>query len=186
MTTERTQKISDKVEKVLKAKALHLGELQESLSREKAAYDTAVKDAQDAEDAGDGEAYGIACASKDMRQRRIRKLELEISDFDHLQAVPLADYEKIRAEITQGSADSVKAACAEIHDHITQIEKILTSCREEGAELARIALELKTAAGAGRDDNGNPIYREPTFSTIPDPDFLRSMSAHKFIYSMKN
>ena len=31
MTTERTQKISDKVEKVLKAKALHLGELQEEI-----------------------------------------------------------------------------------------------------------------------------------------------------------
>ena len=186
MTTERTQKINDKVEKVLKAKARHLGELQESLSREKAAYDAAVKDAQDAEDAGDGEAYGIACASKDMRQRRIRRTELEISDFDRLQSMPVADYDKIRDEITQGSADSVRTACAEIYDHITQIEKITEACREEGAELARIALELRMAAGAGRDDNGNPLYREPVFSSIPDPDFLRSMSAHKLIYSMKD
>lgn len=182
MIKEQIKKIQKKIEQIKQAKSLHLAKLQEDLSGEKEARAKAEQSAQAAEDAGHDEAYGAARASMEMRTRRIRKIETEISRFQYEEAMPVREYDDIRDELSEAWKDAEQDARAQIYSLLEQIQKTADEFNETSGTLSRLAMELKSAAGSGKDGNGAELYRPPVTYCLPNPVFLNSLTSHMYLY----
>lgn len=182
MIKEQIQKIQKKVEQIKKEKSLHLAKLQEDLSGEKEARANAERSAQAAEDAGHDEAYGAACASMEMRTRRIRKLENEISRYQYEEAMSVREYDVIRDELSEAWKDASQDARGQIYSHLEQIQKVIDEFKETSGTLSTLATELKSAAGSGRDGNGGELYRAPVACALPNSSFMNSLASQMYLY----